>query len=195
MHGQPVLGIILSNKYEGHGVYASGVTQEARLYSHPAQRAWPRGTALTGFGRVGGSLTAEAGRWPGETSLSNWNMLESETAWTSHKVLALFSQTSSVVPRQPLVCLSTCARECCVCSHTLETMLIENTRQSWAGFCFSRCHICSYVPSLRLVSSLSCLRTWLDRICMWPEAHEIPSIRVTHPQWLLSHTSEKLPGS
>lgn len=33
MHGQPALGIILSNKYEGHWVYASDVTQEARSSS------------------------------------------------------------------------------------------------------------------------------------------------------------------
>lgn len=47
--GQPALGKIFSNKYEGHGVYASGVTQEARLYSYPAQRAQHRRTALIGL--------------------------------------------------------------------------------------------------------------------------------------------------
>lgn len=47
MHGQPALGIILSNKYEGHRVYASGVVQEVRLYSR--SRSWASGIGLPGF--------------------------------------------------------------------------------------------------------------------------------------------------
>lgn len=49
MHGQPALGIILSNKYEGHWVYASGVTQEARSSSCSPPESSASGIGLPGF--------------------------------------------------------------------------------------------------------------------------------------------------
>lgn len=49
MHGQPALGIILSNKYEGHWVYASDVHREYGSTHTPLRerRIWE--PALTGF--------------------------------------------------------------------------------------------------------------------------------------------------